>query len=284
MRVLDVYTSRAQTVTAGCPIELHQMFLPKVAATARGGGRGVRRCSCRYSDAARSASPRPLIRSPMTTTLRCRRRSSSRRQERDDDDERRLGPRERWTLPSPSPLDHLGGRGLIENRPHSMLSDAGDGGGGGGMGKEANVSLARGLLSVCAGPDEKVARRVHGDEPDRRIGRQRRRPARLHSLLEDNPVPRWIHAEPGREERRPRRRSPLASSPNRHPPSPPPSSTSTKTSKPGWPASLPTGASRTRHGCTRAGRFWRCAGPSSSGGRIGGSGSSGSSRRGCNRR
>ena len=33
-----------------------------------GGGRGVRRCSCRYSDAARPASPRPLIRSPITTT------------------------------------------------------------------------------------------------------------------------------------------------------------------------------------------------------------------------
>jgi hypothetical protein len=37
-------------------------------------------------------------------------------------------------------------RGLIENRPHSILADAG--GGGGGMGKDANVPLARGLLTV----------------------------------------------------------------------------------------------------------------------------------------
>jgi len=238
------------------------------------------RCSCRHSDAARSASPRAadtLSHDDDTSLSSSSRRS--RRHERDDDDERRLGRRERWTLPSPSPLDQPRRAGPHRRTvPTRYFQTPGTAAAAAGWGKTRTSRLHDGgLPSVCAGPDEKVARRVHGDEPDRRIGRQRRRPARLHSLLDDNPVPRWIHAEPGKG-------GTTAAAAFAFGVIPKPPSTSTKTSKPGWPASLPTGASRTRHGCTRAGRFWRCAGPSSSGGRIGGSGSSGSSRRGCKRR
>ena len=134
------------------------------------------------------------------------------------------------------------------------------------MGKDANVPLARGLLSVLdltrrsrdgAGTNPIVESAANAAAPRAPLS-PRRQPRR-----------RWFHAVSGRRNdgrggvrlwRHP---------PNRHPQSLP-SSTSTKTSKHGWPASLPTGASRTRHGCTRAGRFWRCAGPSSSGGGSGG--------------